>query len=135
MPIDPTAYPPDWPEISARIRERDGNRCRDCGVAQGARGYRDRWGNFIEVGQGAAPAGVKIIVIRLTVSHQHGADTRTASDDELRTRCQRCHLRYDRELHGRNASLTRRATRRRSGQLEMNLEQPSGLPFSERGRS
>lgn len=40
MPIHPSMkalYPPDWPQISARIRfERAGNRCEWCGyVGQG----------------------------------------------------------------------------------------------------
>ena len=35
MPIRPenkARYPKNWPEISARIRARAGNKCEDCGV-------------------------------------------------------------------------------------------------------
>lgn len=32
MPIDYKKYHPDWKEIAASIRERDGNACKFCGV-------------------------------------------------------------------------------------------------------
>jgi hypothetical protein len=42
VPIDYTRYGPEWPAISRHIRERAGNRCERCGVANYAVGARDR---------------------------------------------------------------------------------------------
>jgi hypothetical protein len=39
MPIRPenrSRYPADWPQISAAIRDRAGDRCEACGVENGA---------------------------------------------------------------------------------------------------
>lgn len=36
MPMDKTRYPKEWREISLRIRERDGWRCKGCGLPNGA---------------------------------------------------------------------------------------------------
>lgn len=47
MPMDKRRYPADWPAISKRIRERDGNRCKWCGVANGAIVLRDEAGNVV----------------------------------------------------------------------------------------
>jgi hypothetical protein len=33
--VDVWRYPPNWPAISRRIRERDGLRCRWCGAGEG----------------------------------------------------------------------------------------------------
>lgn len=47
MPIDYKRYPPDWKQISLRIRtERAQNHCEWCGLANGALGYRDPDGRF-----------------------------------------------------------------------------------------
>ena len=44
MPMDKSRYPPDWKQISLRIRERDGWHCKWCGVKNGAIGARDKYG-------------------------------------------------------------------------------------------
>jgi 5-methylcytosine-specific restriction endonuclease McrA len=89
MPIKPEnrpLYPPDWKEISARIRKEAGQCCQFCGVANGA---------LIERRAG------KTTKIVLTVAHLD-QDPRNCSDDNLRALCQKCHLDYDREWRRRN---------------------------------
>ena len=49
MPIDYHQYPDDWNTISKRIRERDDNKCKWCGVENGSVGHRDKSGKFISV--------------------------------------------------------------------------------------
>lgn len=118
MPIRPEnrdRYPRDWPEISARIRQRAGNRCEECGVKNYALGGRDEQGTFWE----ATPKGdkmarlewpepgetwwcscgpqvrkLRIIRIVLTVAHLDHTPENCA-DDNLKALCQRCHNRLD----------------------------------------
>jgi 5-methylcytosine-specific restriction endonuclease McrA len=88
MPIRPEnkdRYPKDWPQISARIRERAGQKCEDCGVANYS--IRD---------------GSKIV---LTVAHLDHTPENCA-DENLRAWCQRCHNRYDAPM--RRAGIKRR---------------------------
>nr|WP_115626123.1 hypothetical protein [Afipia felis] len=50
MPIraeNKARYPADWPQISASIRERAGNKCEECGVANRALGGRADDGTFL----------------------------------------------------------------------------------------
>ena len=91
MPIRPEnrkRYPPDWPEISKRIRfERAGGRCEcegECGLHRGRR--------CVEVNH--TPARFANGRVVLTVAHlDHTPEN--CGDDNLRAMCQRCHLRYD----------------------------------------
>lgn len=89
MPIRPenkARYPKNWPEISAKIRARAGNKCEDCGVENYS--IRD---------------GSKIV---LTVAHlDHTPEN--CDDDNLRAWCQRCHNRYDMPM--RRKGITERA--------------------------
>ena len=103
MPMKPERYPPDWKAISARIRERAGNRCEQCGVENGALIMRQALG--------------KLVKIVLTVAHLDH-DTTHNTDDNLACLCQRCHLNYDR-AHNLRAIAARRARQR--GQLEMRM--------------
>lgn len=104
MPIKPEnagRYPPDWPEISARIRyDRARGRCEECGA------------------RNAYPHPETGAMVVLTVAHlDHQPEN--CADDNLRALCQRCHNRYD-APHRRQ---TRSATRaRRPGQPELTLE-------------
>ena len=101
-------YPPDWPDISLRIRERAGWRCEctgECGLHRGCRcTERD--------GQDAEWASGKVV---LTVAHRnhYPADCR---DENLMALCNTCHLRYDRVLHMTNIHAARRE-RMASGDL------------------
>ncbi len=75
MPIRPelrALYPPDWPEISARIRfERAGNRCEWCGAA-------NHWFH---------PETGSVVV--LTVAHLDH-NPANSHDDNLAALCQKC---------------------------------------------
>ena len=137
MPVDYKRYPSDWKQITARIREREGNCCKFCGVRNGAVGYRKADGSFVqlaksvyEVGMEVEVAGLvdrrKIIKIVLTVAHlgigkpeglpgdKH--DKMDVRDDNLAALCQQCHLRLDIDEHRVNASATR--ARRKSAGMD-----------------
>ena len=108
MPINKALYPKDWPEISARIRQREGNCCKFCHVANGAIGARDRFGEWHDLDQmDSLNAAVgddlfgeypKIVRIILTVAH---LDQNPGNNDEsnLAALCQRCHLNHDRPVN------------------------------------
>ena len=88
MPIRPenkARYPKDWKAISARIRERAGDKCEECGVANGA---------TIENSHG------RLVVVVLTVAHlDHTPEN--CSEDNLRAWCQKCHNGYDAPMRAR----------------------------------
>lgn len=105
MPIkDKTRYPREWPAISRRIRERDGQRCRFCGA---------------ENGQPNPATGSRVV---LTVAHLDHTPENCA-DDNLVALCQKCHLTYDARFHAANAKATRLAKKAQAadeaGQLAM----------------
>lgn len=87
MPIRPDLrplYPPDWPEISRRIRfERAGGRCERCDRQHGVAG------------------------VFLTTAH---LDHNPANSDDgnLAALCQRCHLAHDAPHHLANRRITYR---------------------------
>lgn len=83
-------YPPNWPEISRRIRERSKGRCEWCG----AENYQPH-----------PVTGSRVV---LTVAHLNH-DPRDVSDENLAALCQRCHLTYDAKEHAAHARETRRA--------------------------
>ena len=100
MPIRPEMrgrYPADWPAISARIREREGNRCKRCRVENHVYGYRDEDGAFHPLGleptqewDAVTLDGYRIVRIVLTVAHLDHVPEHCA-DDNLEALCQRCH--------------------------------------------
>lgn len=125
MPIRPERrglYPSDWPAISARIRERAGNRCEWCGARNGAVGYRDEGGVFHELSPTEADAtvaeGGQTVRIVLTVAHLDHAPS-NCDDNNLAALCQQCHLRYDRHEHARHAAETRRRKLEEAGQRRL----------------
>jgi hypothetical protein len=118
MPIraeNKARYPKDWHAISARIRQRAGNKCEECGVENYALGARDRDGRWLPAqptgdnglrttwpapGEwmwfrtDSLPAYLKVVRIVLTVAHlDHQPEN--CADENLRAWCQRCHNRYD----------------------------------------
>lgn len=133
MPMQRDKYPPDWEQISRRIRfERANNHCEWCGVQNGATGARDRFGVWHDqhdinnmkssVGEMLFGEYPKMIRIVLTVAHiDH--DTTHNDDSNLAALCQRCHLNHDRDHHLANRKLTyatRRAARvAATGQLDL----------------
>jgi len=104
MPIRPelrALYPPDWPEISRRIRfERAGNCCEKCG----AENYKPH-----------PETGSRVV---LTVAH---LDHDPGNNDEknLAALCQACHNRHDGPKRAANRKIYRRWDQERAGQLSM----------------
>lgn len=97
MPIrseNKNRYPKNWREISARIRERAGDKCEQCGVPNGATVERNG----------------KLVLIVLTVAHLDHTPENCA-DDNLRAWCQRCHNAYDAPMRRRGRQERARAAR------------------------
>lgn len=97
-------YPPDWKQISLRIKERASWRCECegmCGVDHKGRCERHHGDTF-------EPSGVsrKWPVI-LTTAHHPDPTYSNIADDNLHALCQGCHLRLDLEHHKAKASATR----------------------------
>lgn len=112
-------YPKDWPAISQRIREREGNCCKWCGAPNGEFIERDSSGNWhlhshTGVCMGEACDSVKIV---LTVAHLDHTPEH-CEDDNLAALCQRCHNRYD-------APMRRQGRRDRSPQLDLISPRPA----------
>lgn len=146
--MDKSRYPPDWPAISLRIRERAGNRCEWCGVENGAVGARDKQGKWhdensihnmnSDVGYalyGEFPKMIKIVL--RVVCHPDPANynddnlhslCQMCRNENLASLCQRCHLGYDRDEHHANAAATRRRRKVEAGQLvlPLGLDPPRG---------
>ena len=83
--------PPTWPAIRERILERDGRRCRVCGMKEGRRYWnlkRRRW-----------------VTVQLGVAHLDN-DPRNNADTNLKALCRACHLKADAAFH--RASRSRR---------------------------
>src|SRR5512137_1775768 len=99
MPFIKSRYPPNWPEISRRIRERAGGKCEFCE----AENYKPH-----------PVTGSKVV---LTVAHLDHNEQNCA-DDNLKALCQRCHLTYDARHHAKNAAITRRKKKIKAGQTE-----------------
>ncbi len=118
MPFKRNLYPKNWKDISVEIRKRADNRCEFCGVENGAKGWRDKHGEFHQFHELASVSvrdlrlmtGKPVIAIVLTVAH---LDHNPANCDpaNLKALCQMCHLRYDLKHHQRNASHTRAVKR------------------------
>jgi hypothetical protein len=131
MPFHPERYPADWKAISKRIRERDGNACKVCRVANGAvisrnlkrqafmledgRVFHEDLGTFLWSARGSEWEGARAIRIVLTVAHLDH-DTGNNADGNLAALCQLHHLRLDARQHAESARRTRRA-RKAAGDL------------------
>ena len=110
MPIRPEnrhRYPPDWPEISHRIRfERAAGRCECTGECGRPRGHLDGDGRCRNTHGGSAHGtGTRVV---LTVAHLNHTPE-DCRDINLRAMCQGCHLHYDTEHHTRTRTRTRAA--------------------------
>lgn len=107
MPIsreNAALYPPDWPEISHRIRKRSGGNCEcegECGTRHPAKRCLAHNGRPID------PTAEPVRLVVLTTAHLNH-DPGDCRDENLKAMCQRCHLAYDRELHTKNSTITRR---------------------------
>ena len=104
MPMDAKKYPPDWRQISKRIRERSAGQC-EC---HGERGlHREHPGPRRCVERQHADGMWMRGRVVLTVAHLNH-DPMDCRDENLRAMCQRCHLRYDSKLHVTHARAKRR---------------------------
>jgi hypothetical protein len=96
-------YPKDWKAISAAIRLRAKNRCEclgECGLHHEHR--------CIELnGEPAHFAKGKIVLTTAHLNHT----PEDCRPENLKAMCQRCHLRYDQELHLRVMRDNREARR------------------------
>jgi hypothetical protein len=118
-------YPPDWPEISRRIRfERAKGRCETCGAPHGQVIYRNAGepsyvcedgstyhaesGEFLGMTRGSELLAGHFVRVVLTTAHLNH-DPTDCSDGNLMALCQLHHLRHDAALHAENARQTRRA--------------------------
>ena len=113
MPMDMRRYPPNWKQISLRIRERDGWRCKWCGAANGT--PNPRTGSI-----------VVLTVAHLGTAHVDGTpgdkhDKLDCRNENLAALCQACHLRFDSDEHMANAAATRRQRKIAAGQMELEL--------------
>jgi 5-methylcytosine-specific restriction endonuclease McrA len=116
MPVDKSKYPPNWAsEIRPRIIERDGHKCKFCGVPNHAVGWRDYRGEWNKLSEGhlgdmetefAQESGYKVIKIVLTIAHLD-QNTKNNNDENLAALCQKCHLNHDKSQHILNARKTR----------------------------
>ena len=127
MPMNRNDYPPDWAEISRRIRfERAEGACEcrgecghehpggRCNAPHGVTIYRSRSNPAVwrkEPGKDFYPVRIILTTAHLDHDRQHNID------DNLRALCQFCHLNHDR-LH-RPALDRQRAIE--AGQLKLNL--------------
>ena len=124
-------YPPDWPEISSRVREEAGQRCEACAAPNGklirrgrGAGGRPLWrpasATAYEDGF-CADTGVEVpdtgedtvgwgdpVKVVLTVAHlDHQPENVDRAN--LRAWCQRCHNAYDAPMRRAGISQRRRA--------------------------
>lgn len=121
MPFIRERYSTDWEEISKRIRERDSQKCKWCGIDNYTTGYRDEKGDFHKASiadESVLLDGYKLIRIVLTVAHVNH-DPTDNRDENLAALCQKCHLTHDAKMHARAAAVTRRRKVREQGQLEL----------------
>ena len=104
MGFNPADYPPNWREISRRIRfDRAEGRCEcegECGL------HRDNPGPRRCVELDSSKARWAKGMVMLTVAHLCH-DSKCDDETHLRAMCNRCHLRYDRKLHAQHAAETR----------------------------
>lgn len=128
MPFDRSKYPPHWAEISRSIKERDGWKCKFCGLPQyavftyheqdswtlgedgaahktykEARSSRDFWNHW----ESEACSLIRYRVCVLTIAHLKDMDPMNVAGDNLAALCNRCHLRLDAKHHAATASRTR----------------------------
>jgi 5-methylcytosine-specific restriction endonuclease McrA len=85
MPMKQSLYPPDWPEIALREKERAQFMCEKCGA------------DCLEPTTQAN---------RMSVHHLDH-DPSNCDPDNLLALCAVCHLRMDAMHHARNAAITR----------------------------
>lgn len=102
MSFNPKDYPKNWKEIRSKILDRSSGRCEClgfCGLHCRSKQKRCEEMN----GRSAVWAkGIIVLTIAHLCHHKNCSD-----ENHLVALCQRCHLRYDRFMHMKNAAKTR----------------------------
>ncbi len=127
-------YPPNWKEIVSEVRERDGNKCVFCGLANGLWGLRDLTGKFWEYEEfcnGDVPDDIefekegdelntafKIVLTTMYLDHDPTNNGAPSNRPNLKSACQKCHLDYDRPIHLEHARITREKKKGQTNLLE-----------------
>lgn len=124
MPIKPenrARYPKEWPAIRARILEREGHRCKWCGVPNRSVIIRNditqTWmlradydirdaAKIRTLGPGWSLRPIPVV---LTIAHLEDPNPENCADDNLAALCQRCHNRHDAPMRRKNAAQTIRS--------------------------
>lgn len=129
MPIRPemkARYPANWREIREAIRERAGDRCEWCGIANKVyalvtnRGIRfdvDRSRRLLELLAEVyrlTLGPLRVVRIVCTVAHVHDKRPEACDPSNLAFLCQRCHNRHDAKDRAEKAKATRAAKLARS---------------------
>jgi len=113
MPCDYNNYPKNWKtEIRPAILERDGHKCKFCGVPNNAiiertGPLKEHWKFWPEgmLSEAYSIDGHKSVKIVLTIMHLDH-DTTNNNYDNLASGCQKCHLNYDKNHHKKNSRQT-----------------------------
>ena len=105
-------YPPEWPQIRARILGRDGHRCQKCFVKNFSVIERKDDGSFIlwqETGSYKEAVQVRNeaekktrrrhIAVKLAIAHLDNPDPMDVREENLSSRCSYCHFKLDSYLH------------------------------------
>jgi len=103
MPIHPSnaaLYGPNWVTISLEVRTRAGWRCEGSPAYPDCRAEQDHPHTF---------TGSLVVLTVAHLDHDPANNGTSGDRPNLKARCQRCHLNYDRAHHLRNAHESRRA--------------------------
>lgn len=117
MPMNRALYPPDWDEISARLKEEVGQKCETCGVPNHALIIRrlddpfiylvidtdEQWLEtlYFEEHEWTEDA-IEVVLTTAHLDHNPANNQRS----NLKVLCQRCHLVYDSDHHQANRRKT-----------------------------
>jgi hypothetical protein len=130
-----STYPAHWPALRQAVLARAGEACEcrgECGSAHHWEGrnrcgaphqgwivreaHAPAWWCQVERPGTPRPGGA----VRVILTTAHLCQDATCDDlTHLRAYCQRCHLRYDRVQHRRNAARTRLSRLEQAGQLTL----------------
>ncbi len=110
-PINRALYPPNWEEISSRVKREQGWRCLWCKVPHGIVVVRPKsgpewWTEEDCERHGYPRCDYVLIKIVLTTAHLDH-DPKNNARANLAGLCQRCHLAYDARQHAATAQRTR----------------------------